>query len=162
VTGYRPSVRHLAGRFWSVALATPLTPREQTEVHARLESAERLLFWTQSPADQRHGLECARRIMAIRPDDPVVIRAALLHDVGKRHAGLGAVGRTCATLAGRIGWAGPAAWRRYRNHGPLGAADLEVAGSADLIVEFARRHPGPPPDGMDPGSWADLLEADDD
>ena len=156
------SLVHLARRFFFVWRAAGLAPYEQLEAAAVLMPAERRLFWEQSVPDQRHGLECSRRVAAQRPDDREAQRAALLHDVGKRHAGLGVIGRAVATIAGRLRIPGPAAWRSYRDHGERGAGDLIAAGSGGLVVEYARRHPGPPPAGFDPARWQTLLDADDD
>lgn len=123
----------------------------------RLPSAEARLFFDQDPADQRHAYEVARRVE--RRGD-VAVRAALLHDVGKRHAGIGAVRRSLATLMDLAGLPLPARWRAYRDHGRRGAEELERAGADALSVAFARHHPSGPPPGVDTTTWRALLEAD--
>ena len=120
------------------------------------------MFWSQQIADQRHGLVTARKLAARFPEDRELVRAGLLHDVGKHRVRISAFGRTFATLADLAGLPLPARYRTYRDHGPIGAADLEAAGATGLVVEFARRHPGPPPANTDTDRWTALLVADDD
>jgi len=120
------------------------------------------MFWAQQKADQRHGLVTARKLMASAPDDLELIRAGLLHDVGKSGMRISAVGRSLATLADLAGLPLPARYRRYRDHGPIGGAALAELGVEPLAVAFAWRHPGAPPPDMDARRWQLLLEADDD
>lgn len=127
-----------------------------------MKEAEAPLFWSQQRADQRHGLDTARKLAAQHPDDLELIRAGLLHDVGKAESGLGPVGRTLATLAGLMGVPATRRQRSYLDHGPLGAARLRAAGTAGLVVAFAELHPAPAPPGVDPTRWQLLLDADDD
>lgn len=154
------SVPHLVRRFFSVWRAAPLGPVEQAEAARLLRPAERALFWAQSAADQRHALQCARAVAARRPDRSDLIRAALLHDVGKRHAGLGAVGRAAATVLGALGLRGRGRRLAYLEHGPRGAAELEDAGAEPVVVAFALHHHGTAPAGVQPGDWAELRRAD--
>jgi len=151
---------HLIRRFFGFVTARPLGPREQAEVMALLTPAEAELFWSQHPADQRHAIEVAHRALRSRPGSRLLARAGLLHDVGKSVVDLGAVGRSLATVfdAGGIRLRGRFAC--YRRHGEVGAEVLESAGVEPLIVAFAREHPGPAPEGLDPADWAVLLEAD--
>ena len=96
---------HLAARYTDAVLSRRLTPAEQAEAAGYLRSdAERGMFWGQSKADRRHGLAAARSIAEARPDRPDLIRAALLHDVGKRHARLGAAGRVWAVVRSGLGF----------------------------------------------------------
>ncbi|GMQ84623.1 MAG: hypothetical protein BMS9Abin07_0187 [Acidimicrobiia bacterium] len=140
--------------------APGLSPREQQLVHQHLDAPGAELFWGQDAADQRHAFAVASRVAASLPDDDEVYLAALLHDVGKRHARLGAIGRSIATVFDGIGIPLTAAMSRYRDHGSIGAAELSAAGFDGLVVSFAANHPGPPPEGSDDDRWTALLEAD--
>ena len=151
---------HLARRFFGVLRARPLRPGEQAAAARLLRPAERGLFWEQRPADQRHGLECAVALLGRRPDRPDLARAALLHDVGKRRAGLGPFGRALATIAGFVHLPGKGRWAAYLGHGPAGAADLEAAGSETLVVSFARHHHIGRPGDVPADDWAELCRAD--
>lgn len=153
-------LRHLVGRFFEVLGARPLSPREQTEAAALLTEGDRALFWAQPTADQRHGLDAARRVLAAAPGRRELARAALLHDVGKRHARLGVIGRSLASALdvlrlptrGRLG--------AYLDHGPAGAEDLGSAGAEELVVAFAQHHHGSRPAAINEEDWALLLAAD--
>lgn len=152
---------HLAARFFDVLRARRLRPTEQLEVAALLEGEEEArLFWSQGTADQRHGLQSARRVQAQRPEARRLARAALLHDVGKRHAGLGIMGRTVAAIVERLHLRPAGRVAVYLDHGARGAEDLEGAGSEPLVVQFARHHHRERPPAIDAGDWMVLQDAD--
>lgn len=153
------SWRHLASRFLAVIRATPLTAPEESWVRTVLQPGEAAVFFAQSPADQRHGHDCARWVTAgIAELGPV--RAALLHDVGKRHSRLGTLGRSLATIAIKLRLPLSARWRQYRDHGALGAAELSTLGAEPLVVGFAREHHSGRPTGFDQTVWDTLQRAD--
>lgn len=153
---------HLSKRFFQVLAAKRLGPAEQEEVAQWLRVEEAALFWSQQVADQRHGLETARKLAATEPEDRELIRAGLLHDVGKSAVRISAFGRTFATLLDLAGLPMSARMRKYRDHGPIGGAALEELGAEELVVAFAARHPAPAPQGTDGARWQMLLAADDD
>ena len=117
------------------------------------------MFFAQSPADQRHGHDCARWVAA-GIDGAGPVRAALLHDVGKRHSRLGTLGRSLATIAIKLRLPLSARWRQYRDHGALGAAELSRLGAEALVVGFAGEHHGGRPPGFDQTVWDTLQSAD--
>lgn len=155
-----PRWPHLVRRFFGVLRAGPLGPAEQAEAAGLLRPAERDLFWAQCPADQRHGLECARSVLARCPDRLDLARAALLHDIGKRQAGLGVLGRSLATSLGFVRLPVRGRFAAYLGHGPAGAAELEAAGSEAIVVRYARYHHTRRPDDADAADWAELCRAD--
>lgn len=118
------------------------------------------MFFDQQMQDQRHALAVARRVLQHRAGDREAARAALLHDVGKIGIHMGAVSRSIATILDHAGFRLRGRWLRYRRHGPVGAAMLEEVGASPLEIEFARRHPGPAPDGVDSAAWDALLDSD--
>ena len=127
-----------------------------------MRAGEAPLYWSQQVADQRHGLETAHKLAEIKPDDLELIRAGLLHDVGKSVIRISAFGRTIATLLDLTGLPMSSRYRKYRDHGPIGAEVLAALGAEPLVVDFARQHPAPGPVGTDPARWEMLLAADDD
>lgn len=143
-------------------MARRLNPAEQDEVARWLRPGEASIYWAQQKADQRHGLVTARKLAAHAPDDLELIRAGLLHDVGKSGVRISAVGRSLATLGDLAGMPLPARYRTYRDHGPIGGAALAELAAEPLTVAFASGHPGGPPPDVDPSRWQLLLEADDD
>jgi putative nucleotidyltransferase with HDIG domain len=153
-------IRHLLRRFFEVLTARPLSPREQTEAASLLQDPERDIFWRQPAADQRHGLEAARRVLSVAPGRRDLARAALLHDVGKRHAGLGVIGRSLASGLELLHLPAPGRLDAYLRHGPIGAEELRSAGAEDLVVAFTEHHHGERPADIPEDHWALLLEAD--
>jgi putative nucleotidyltransferase with HDIG domain len=155
-----PHLRHLAKRFLEVARAQPLTPAEQAAVGRFLRLEEAGLFWGQPVPDQRHALAAARIAAGLRPSRSDIVRAALLHDVGKRHAPLGIMGRSLASALELLHLPARGRLTTYLDHGRLGAEDLRAAGSEDLVVLFACSHHQSRPDGIAPQDWDALAEAD--
>ena len=156
-----PGWLHLAGRLLDVTLARPLRPGEQTEVAKLLTTdAERSMYWDQPRADQRHGLAAARLVRSARPGRTDLARAALLHDVGKRHSRLGPIGRSVATLLGRLGIGVPGRFGDYLDHGRIAALELHRAGAGPLVVTYALHHHRDRPEDISREDW-DLLQAAD-
>lgn len=119
------------------------------------------LFFEQNAPDQRHAYHGALTVVAAGVTDHDVIAAALLHDVGKRHAGLGPIRRSIATVLMALGAPLSERMAAYRDHGLLGARDLAAVGAPSLAIEFALHHQREErPPGFDPASWSLLMDAD--
>lgn len=151
---------HLAGRFFGFVTAQPPGPTDQDFVARYLDGACAELFWEQQQADQRHAIDVARRVEALLPGDHSAVRAALLHDIGKRSSRVGPVSRSIATVLDAAGLPMTGRMRSYRRHGPAGAEDIAARSCGPLAEAFARIHPGPAPEGVDPARWQVLLDAD--
>lgn len=154
------SLSHLTRRFFDVLLARPLLDSEQQAVKGWLTERENSLFLAQPAADQRHGYTAAQTVVAAGVQDRVLIRTALLHDIGKRHARLGVIGRVIASLMILFRIPIRGRWAAYRNHGEVAARELEAIGSDPLIVDFARQHHGERPATIDTDTWKLLQKAD--
>jgi hypothetical protein len=94
------------------------------------------------------------------PSRPDLVRAAMLHDVGKRHARLGIPGRVLASLFRQLRLKGFGRIGRYLDHPAIGGAELEAVGSERLVVDFAVHHHRTRPGSIDPDDWALLVAAD--
>jgi putative nucleotidyltransferase with HDIG domain len=143
-----------------VLWARPLLKSEVAAVSSWLDERERAVFLAQSNVDQRHGYTAALTVVALGVDDRTVIRAALLHDIGKRHSRLGVIERVLASL---LILCRVPLWGRflaYRDHGEIAARELERIGAEPLIVDFARHHHRSRPMTIDAGTWDLLLRAD--
>jgi hypothetical protein len=147
---------HLVKRFFGFLTATRPGPEDQLFVSRSLHTDLLRLFYKQRVEDQRHALDVARRVQ----DRPHLIEAALMHDIGKTEIGLGAIGRSVATLWALTSLPIWGEWLLYIDHGPRGADLLEDAGAGDLALAFARHHPGPVPSGFDEADWHLLETAD--
>lgn len=151
---------HLVRRFFDVAAAKPLTQSERDEVAAWVSDDLLRLFNEQVDADQRHGYHAALSVIDSGFDSAEVVTAALLHDVGKRHADLGLIGRSLASLLilARV----PLTKRMtaYRDHGAVGGKELAAASAGSLAVDFATHHHGRRPTSIEPEVWSALVSAD--
>jgi putative nucleotidyltransferase with HDIG domain len=153
------SLSHLALRFFDVLVSKPLTTTEVADIRGLLAPQESEIFFSQSDTDQRHGYHAAMTVRAAG-EHASVARAAILHDIGKRHADLGVMGRTLATVLIRLRLPlGPKA-RLYRDHGEIAARELEELGCESLVIDFARHHHHERPLTIPVGVWDLLLRAD--
>lgn len=145
--------RHLVMRFvWSLRVEAP-DDADEAMLVALLSPEELALYQVQPLADRAHSVACAvaiRNDPTVRPTRDLLVASAL-HDVGKADTALGTPGRVAATLFGvAVGrrrtsrwleWRGPVGrMARYRHHDERGAQMLEAAGSAPLVVAWAREH----------------------
>lgn len=153
-------VTHLVARFFGHIRSKAPTPNESQLVNSHLAERERILWWRQPVGDQRHSLTAAAYVLQNLPGDRSAVRAALLHDIGKRHCQLGVFGRSMATIIGALGLRRTARVEAYLEHGRLGAAELETLGAEQLVVGFARHHSEGMPSGADETVWNVLFAAD--
>jgi hypothetical protein len=147
---------HYARRFFTSLSRRSPSPEDEAWATAITTPAEHALFAALANHDRRHLIDGAREVeRTLGPAaDPVWVRAALLHDVGKAHADLGLIGRATATVVAHgVGRARVATWAdrpgargrigRYERHGELGADDLRAAGSPEPVAEWSALHHHP-------------------
>lgn len=151
---------HLLRRFFGSLRARPATPVEQLEVADLLSAGEAAVFWAQPRPDVRHALDSLGRLRGQGPVSPQMERAVLLHDVGKRHSGLGTIGRSIASGLQMLHLPRTTRMQRYLDHGELGADELEALGAGALEIAFARHHHGTAPQGFDATDWEHMTLAD--
>jgi hypothetical protein len=143
-------LRHRVGQVAQL-LAARRRPPDTTPARRLLPPELFALFEAMPPEDQRHGLTVLARLEAAGERDPVVLQAALLHDVGKAKAGVGLVHRVLRVLLRRSapplwrwlsGW--PTGWRRpfwaVANHPERGAVWVETQGGGGELVALIRYH----------------------
>jgi hypothetical protein len=118
-----------------------------------LTSKERALYERLDHADRAHALRVLSRVEKAGLTHPALLKAALLHDVGKADAGIRlphrilrvALGAAMPRLLARLG-ARPHGWQRpfymLAHHAAVGAAWLEAVGSDELTVNLVRYHEG--------------------
>lgn len=119
-----------------------------------------VIFFQQADADQRHGYEAGQFVSSFSPGKTELVMAAVLHDIGKRHSGLGVIGRSVASILILLRIPLPAKMRLYRDHGDIGASELELLGAPTVVADFTRHHHGSPPSGFDLEAWKLLQDAD--
>lgn len=150
---------HLAARLYDVVTSKGLDRGERDAVKRWLpEPHLQGAFFAQTQADQRHGFAAALHVVADRPDRTDLIRAALVHDIGKRHAQLGSFGRVLASVAIRLRLPLSPRMALYRDHGRLGAA--EMGGVEGIVTDFTHHHHGGRPPTISPEDWGTLVASD--
>ncbi|MGH8957343.1 MAG: HDIG domain-containing metalloprotein [Acidimicrobiia bacterium] len=156
---------HLASRFVRSLGSKPLSSAEEATVRNWLLGEEGAAFFDQPATDQRHGYQSASHVAQHFPERRDLIRAALLHDLGKRHSQLNVIGRSLITGLAKVGL------RRlfeskggradlYLRHGELAADELSDLGTEPLVVAFARSHHADRPIEIEASSWEILVAAD--
>jgi hypothetical protein len=146
-------IGHYVRRFFTSLSRRPPDPADEAWAATITTPAEHALYARLANADRRHLVRGARQVeAALGPDaDPVWVRAALLHDVGKFHADLGVFGRSVSTVCAytlgpsRVqGWSAHSGFRgrigRYERHDEVGADELRAAGSPEPIAEWSALH----------------------
>jgi len=125
-------------------------PTPPLDVRRWLNRREQHLFRAQSKADQAHATRVACRLLAQGHSDPLLIRAALLHDVGKAGAGIAVPHRVAWVLAGRLAPRLRAvlarhgrAWAALANHPAIGSARLRQERADPRLVALVAGHPLP-------------------
>ena len=162
--------------------AAALWPRvdapERAAILARAQMPPTLaaLFERVPRAYQAHGLRVARRLLAAGSADPLLLQAALLHDLGKWDPATGrrvripvrvatvllrrvAPGRRVLAALGRLESRVPAwrtSWVWQAHHPARGAAMLAAAGADPAVVALVRHHEVSAPAGLSPTQAARL------
>jgi putative nucleotidyltransferase with HDIG domain len=119
-----------------------------------LVGAELEAYRSMDPRDRDHAGRVARSLLAEAPAaDPIWVRAALLHDVGKAATPYRLWERILVHLwapepsvAERFPPALAAVWRRHRDHAALGADALRALGVDERVVDLVARHHDAPGD----------------
>ena len=137
--------------------------------------AERALFDRLPPADRAHALRVTARLHEAGQTEPRLLRAALLHDIGKAGQGVHLPHRVARVLLQAVA---PATWARLADtavgwqrpfyalahHAETGAALVAAAGDEPVTVALVRFHDAPsiPPALANYADWLRALQAADD
>ena len=139
-------------------------PEELGERARYLPPEAEELFGRMPRYDRRHALEVLKTLQQQGYEDPDLLAAALLHDVGKTAVGSGRIRlwhRVAVVLmhawqpglAEAVGRDEPGSWRRafyvQQHHAALGAELARGAGCTEATVALIRHHEDPPPDAGD-------------
>jgi len=133
------------------AAFVPVSPQEYDVLGTHLTEEQSQLFRCMARCDQRHCLDVFYALRNANYRDGTVLRAALLHDVGKSAARLRIWHRVAAVLldlfnpdwARRLaanGWAWARPFAVHVDHAELGARSAAEAGCSPEIVSLIRRH----------------------
>ncbi len=151
-------VRYRLGQFWRILTAVPLDDSAQQSVTAVLTPAEMALFDQLSANDQWHSFHVMHMLQSAGRSDPDLIKAALLHDVGKAGVRFTLWQRSLVVLASVLlprrtavwGQGEAGGWRRpfvVKSQHPAWGAELAAkAGCSPRTVSLISRHQEPLPE----------------
>jgi len=162
------------------ALTASISTADQEFVDQHLTAEEQSLFWQMNLPDQRHALNVtysaqsmAKELYGI--DRTVLLKCALLHDVGKMRGDVSTIDKVITVLAHTCCKSWAESWGRlgrgnrlqnlrhaffiYFHHGERGAELLTSIHAEHRIVEIIRQHHKAPADN-DPPELAILRKAD--
>ncbi len=148
-------------RVWQFCEGFKGSPREgdQEVVNTVLFPEEQNLFQKLSATDQNHSLRVFRSLQIQGEDDPDLLKAALLHDLGKTRYPLSRWERVFAVLAAGLfprrvqvwGEGNPIGLLRplviIKQHPRWGADLAQSAGSSSRTVWFIKNHEKVQPEG---------------
>lgn len=134
-----------------------INPVDHAAAQAHLSAAEYALFLRMSRPEQHHHLRVLRHLQAAGQSHPALLRAALLHDVGKTRYPFPLPERILVVLAKTFlprqfatwGQAAPQGWKRpfviSAQHPEWSAEIVAEVCSDPLTLELIRRHQAPLP-----------------
>lgn len=137
-------------RQFLAAVRAMVSDEEIAALERHLDPSQRDLFRAMSPIDQRHCLDVFNNLLRQGRSDPDLLRAALLHDVGKRgirlwHRVAGVLLEAFRpALLEKLAVNRPQSWlygfHIYRYHANLSAELAERSGCSPSVVELIRGH----------------------
>lgn len=151
---------HLVVRFFRSLRSRRPGIDDQQLIARHLTENEALVFWRQPIPDLDHCVRGARHIMSVAPARHELVRAFLLHDIGKRHAHLGTIRRSITTALDLVGLPVGSRGRAYLDHAAVGADELEQMGCEVMVIAFAAHHHHARPSDVPEADWVVLVSAD--
>ncbi len=141
-------------QFWQAVNIEKLPQTAVLQINTQLTSAEQEFFYLLPISDQWHSYRVMKTVQS-KTDEPVMLTAALLHDVGKAKSPLSVWDRSFIVMIEQLmpkraaGWGdGGEGWKRpftVKTHHPNWGAEMAVkANSETAVIELIRRHQSPP------------------
>ncbi len=128
-------------------LFAKITPADETFIQIYLTKGEALLFHRLRVGEQRHSLNIAYDCLEASPYHRMLIKAALLHDVGKVNSNLTLIHKALVVVIMKLpiperilpGFLKKALYYK-RQHPTLGAELLKRIGTEPSVVFLVRHH----------------------
>ncbi|GJM41369.1 MAG: HDIG domain-containing protein [Ardenticatenaceae bacterium] len=145
-------VRYRLWQFWQIVTAVPLEPAARDEIATILSAQEISLFDRFSLNDQWHSYRVMKMLREAGHQQPALLVAALLHDVGKTKLSLSIWERSLIVLASIFlprhtavwGQGDAVGWKRpfvVKMQHPTWSAEMAIeADSLPQAIELMRRH----------------------
>jgi putative nucleotidyltransferase with HDIG domain len=168
--------RYRLWQFWQIVTAVPLEPTARAEIALILSVNELALFERFALNDQWHSYRVMKLLREAGHDQPALLVAALLHDVGKTKQPLSIWERSLIVLASlllprqtavwgqgeAVGWKRPFAVKVQ--HPAWSAKMAAAAGSDSRAIRLIQRHQAPivPDDQSEEAQLLRLLQWADD
>ena len=134
------------------SVGASLSAEDRAEVAQRLNAEQQRLFYAMTARDQRHCLDVFYALQRDGHQDPDLLMAALLHDVGKGPVRLWhrvayvLIRALSPRLLRRLASESGSGWRRalasFSEHSRRGAALVEATGAPEAVVCLVRLHSG--------------------
>ena len=148
-------IRYRIWQFWQAVKARPFTEKSKLEISETLSEKELALFHRQKLSAQQHSYRVMQTLKSAGQNDPDLLAAALLHDVGMADTNSSWWHRPIVVLAQAtvpkqsakwaeadlIGWRRPFMIRA--KHPEWGARAAAQCGSSERTVALIRRHQDP-------------------
>ena len=149
--GNKTQLTHLARRFFTSLGRKAPDPLDVAWVKEVLVEPEFELWAKMSAPDQKHSISVAKMARNELPHDVTIVRAGLLHDIGKIAVRSGLITRILAAVMKPLAtqdridsWArgnGPfASLGAFMTYPQIGASMLRGIGSDEFIVRWATEH----------------------
>ncbi len=169
-------VRYRLWQFWQIVTAVPLEPSARAEVAAILSPSELSLFERFALNDQWHSYRVMKMLREAGHNQPALLVAALLHDIGKTKLTLSIWERSLIVLASILlprqtavwGQGDAVGWKRpfvVKMQHPAWSAEMATAAGSDAqAIELMQRHQDPiaPDDQSEEAQLLRLLQWADD
>ncbi len=139
-------------QFWQMSRAKTLSEEELTLAREILTPKQMGLFRVMHPAEQNHAIRVANKLLNLGENNPDLLAAALLHDVGKVRFPLALWERALIVICNRFFpervrvWSQgkPRGWVRpfviAQQHPYWGARLAAESGSSSLTINLIWRH----------------------
>jgi predicted HD phosphohydrolase len=134
------------------SVGASLSAEDRAEVAQRLNAEQQRLFYAMTARDQRHCLDVFHALQRDGHDDPDLLLAALLHDVGKGPVRLWhrvayvLIRALSPRLLRRLSSDSGSGWRQalasFSDHSRRGAVLVETTGAPEAVVALVRLHSG--------------------